>query len=306
MSTRGKVWRHEPRSKGLFDNSNSRLIRSFAEWDLLGAFQKRVMLRTMGIPPSLYKYRGIPPSSDSTGRRRLEDLLVENKLWLATASSFNDPFEGRVDYVVPYRGAQLRQAMEHKYRELGFKSGDARRMVKTADVADPSRIVERSRAASVRVLETIGICALGTNPSSPLLWAHYADNHRGLCAQLRPSHDLRALLANEVEYNDDYPVADDMFGSVEDRTLIPFLRKSLDWAYEEEWRIVAQDEPNTFRHFNPVAMSAVILGMRTSDADKTYILELMEERCRRFGVKPVVYQAEASQHKYRIVVRGLR
>ena len=67
----------------------------------LDAFQKRVMLRRMGIPPSLYKYQGIPPSSDPTGRRRLEELLVENKLWLATASSFNDPFEGRVDYVVP-------------------------------------------------------------------------------------------------------------------------------------------------------------------------------------------------------------
>ena len=126
MAARGKVRRHAPRSQGLFDKSNSRLIQSFAEWDPLDAFQKRVKLRRMGIPASLYKYRGIPPSSDSTGRRRLEDLLVENKLWLATASSFNDPFEGRVDYVVPYRGAHLRQAMERKCGD-GIRASKAQR-----------------------------------------------------------------------------------------------------------------------------------------------------------------------------------
>jgi len=75
--------------------------------------------------------------------------------------------------------------------------------------------------------------------------------------------------------------------------------------YKEELRIVAQDE-RTFRHFNPLAMSEVILGMRTPNADKTYVLELTEEPLRRFGVEPVVYQAEASPHKYRIVVRRLR
>jgi len=67
MSARGKVRRHAPRSKGLFDKSNSRLIQSFAEWDLLDAFQKRVMLRRMGIPRSpftsigAFRRRQTPP-----------------------------------------------------------------------------------------------------------------------------------------------------------------------------------------------------------------------------------------------------
>ena len=259
----------------------------------------------MGMPRSLYKYRTVPKPEETLGRRHLEDLLLDNRLWLGTVFGFNDPFEGQADYVVHERGTDLRHALERKYRELGFTSQGAREMVNTEDVADPTRIERKARAGNRTVLQSIGICALGTNPSSPLMWAHYAHNHTGICVQLRPVMDLWALLAHPVEYSDTYPVLDDILQPTESRNTLPIMRKSSDWAYEEEWRIVGQDQPNTHRSFAPAALGAVILGMRISEADKAYVLGLMDERLRRYGVRPIIYQAGAARHQYRVDIRRL-
>jgi len=301
-----RVKRGPSRNAGLFQQSKRGVDRTLGVWERIAPFQRRVLLKKMGMPRSLYKYRAIPAVDDTLGRARLEDFLLENRLWLGTVAGFNDPFEGRADYVVHERGVNLRQALERKYRELGFNSQDARSKVDSADVADPTRIEDRARAGNLVVLESIGVCALGTNPSSPLMWAHYAHNHTGLCVQLRPVMDLAALIAHPVEYSDTYPVLSDVLKPVKSRDVLPILRKSTHWAYEEEWRIVAQEEPNSHRAFAPAAMGAVILGMRITDADKAYVLSLMDERRQRYGMRPMVYQAIAAKQRYRLEIRRLR
>lgn len=302
-----KLTRRKPsRNAELFAKSHQAMDRMWAVWDRVDAFERRVLLKQMGVPRSLYKYRAIPMPADTVGRRHLEDFLVDNRLWLGTVAGFNDPFEGPADYVVHERGAELRRALERKYVDLGFVSQAAKAKVNSADVADPTRLEQKARAGNLTVLGDIGVYALGTNPSSPLMWAHYAHNHTGICVQLRPVMDLRALLAQPVEYSDIYPVLDDLLKPGESRNVLPIMRKSSDWAYEEEWRIVAHDEPNSYRAFAPQAMGAVILGMRVRDHDRAYVLGLMDERERRYGVRPVLYEAAPARQRYRVEIRRLK
>lgn len=302
-----KSMKRGPSRAGLLHQQSSQgLAQTLALWQRQRPFQQRVLLKKMGMPRSLYKYRAIPTADNLVGRARLEDFVLNNRLWLGTVSAFNDPFEGRADYVVPYRGAELRQALERKFRELGFSNQDAKLKVNSADVADPTRIEERARQGNLRLLETVGVCALGTNATSPLLWAHYAHDHTGICVQLRPVMDLAALIAHPVEYSNTYPILSDVLEPAESRQVLPIMRKSSDWAYEEEWRIVALDEPNTHRPFAPQAMAAVILGMRISAADKAYVLAMMDERERRYGARPIVYAAMAAKRRYRVEIRRLR
>jgi len=279
---------------------------TLAIWERLPLFQRRLFLRKMGMPRSFYKYRTIPDVSDATGRARLEDLLLNNRLWMGTVLTFNDPFEGQADYVVPYRGAELRRAFERKYREMGFSSEAAKMKVNSADVADPKRLEQRARDGNLKILGTVGVCALATNARSALLWAHYTREHTGICVLLRPVMDLRALIAHKVEYSDTYPIQNDLLEPAEKRKNVPIMRKSKVWEYEAEWRIVALSAPNTHRSFAPEAMGAVILGMRISDADKAYVLDLMDERQRLYGIQPVVYAATAAQQRYRVDIRRLR
>lgn len=300
------IKRKPSRNAQLFQQSRRAIDRTLGVWDRIDPFQRRVLLKQMGSPRSLYKYRALPAVDDTLGRQRLEEFMVENRLWLGTVSGFNDPFEGKADYVVRERGPALRRALEHKYVELGFNSQAAKAKVDSADVADPTRIENRARAGNRTVLDAIGVCALSTNASSPLMWAHYARNHTGICVQLRPVMDLAALLAHPVECSDTYPVLDTILEPTGSGSVVPIMRKSTDWAYEEEWRIVAQDEPNSHRAFAPAAMGAVILGMRISDADKAYVLSLMDERQRRYGMRPIVYRATGAKQRYRVEIRRLR
>ncbi|MGN6320333.1 MAG: hypothetical protein ACTHNE_01285 [Dyella sp.] len=83
------------------------------------------------------------------------------------------------------------------------------------------------------------------------------------------------------------------------------LRKSPDWAYEEEWRLVSQGRASFYQSFSPVAMGAVILGMCISDADRAYVPDLMDQRERRYDVRPVIYQAERHPRRYRIRFKRL-
>lgn len=268
-------------------------------------FRRRLMLRQAGLPRSLYKYRALPPESDQAGRERFEQLLLHNQLWMSKVEAFNDPFEGQATYEVPYVGVALRQQWERKFRHMGFTSAQARAMVKSDDVARPERLAVRGQRALDIVLSKMGMCALSANPTSPLLWAHYAQSHTGVCVQLNPAADLDALLPTMVEYSEEYPVLRDILEPPEQRKVLPFLRKSLDWAYEREWRLIEQGRANFLRAFKPSAMGAVILGLRMSEADKSYVLDLMDQRERAYGVRPVIYQAHRHPRHYRLILKRL-
>lgn len=63
-------------------------------------------------------------------------------------------------------------------------------MVKSDEVAHPERLIARAIHALQTTVAKMGMCALSANPSSPLLWAHYAQSHTGLCVQLQPHQDM--------------------------------------------------------------------------------------------------------------------
>jgi len=246
----------------------------------------------------------LPAATDTQDRGRLEDLLLHNRLWLAAPSTFNDPFDGRSAYDLTLRGTELRKELERLLRRQGMKSEEARRQVRSDVVANPEWFRQQREQHLNLIRNHLGVCALSANPRSPLLWAHYAQDHKGLCVQLRPWADPEALVAHQVEYRNDYPVMQDFDRAATGRdAMLPFLRKSTDWAYEEEWRLVEPERPNTPQPFNAGAMTGVIFGMRMTKADKAYVCELMEERQRRYGVKPKLYQAVAAARAYRVVIR---
>lgn len=256
------------------------------------------------FPRRLYKYRSVPAATDVDGRHRLEALLLDNALWLADPDSFNDPFDGKSAFDLTLRGPALRQGLERLARRQGMTSAKARKWVSSAVVANP-RWLEAQLTRNMEVMRhQLGVCALSQEPRNPLLWAHYANDHRGLCVQLDLRADLDALVAHPVEYQDEFPVLRDLDRDPDDqRAMLPFLRKSTDWAYEKEWRIVAPDYPNTVRVFAPAALSAVILGMRMTDDDRAYIHGLMDQRKARFGQRPQMFQAVAASRAYRVRIQ---
>jgi Protein of unknown function (DUF2971) len=115
------------------------------------------------------------------------------------------------------------------------------------------------------------INCLSARSDSQLMWGHYADHHRGVCLEF----DVRTpdfSLAIQVDYNAAYP----NFSLVDDSDLSPFHTKSSDWAYEQEYRLIAQEESEALRpgtlmtrdgffQFSECALVSVIIGASASD-----------------------------------------
>ena len=97
--------------------------------------------------------------------------------------------------------------------------------------------------------QKMGVFSLSKDPKGILMWAHYADAHRGICVGIKPQFKVllekgRTLngfpkevlypLRNEYPVIDVYPTDDDAKKSM--------LSKSIDWKYEKEWRLILAEE----------------------------------------------------------------
>jgi Protein of unknown function (DUF2971) len=136
--------------------------------------------------------------------------------------------------------------------------------------------------------QTYRIYCLTAQPASQLMWSHYADHHRGVCLEF----DVRTrdfCSATEVKYSATYP----NFRLDDDTDLSPFYTKSSDWAYEEEYRLVAQEADKALGsgtlmtrddgmfQFSEGALVSVIMGSSLDEANKREI----EALCRAAGVQ---------------------
>lgn len=87
-----------------------------------------------------------------------------------------------------------------------------------------------------------GILSLTETPDNLLMWSHYGDSHKGVVLGFDEAHPFfrgaeivpGLSRLNRVEYNQKRPV---LSPSTQNNPRI-FLRKSPEWAYEREWRLV--------------------------------------------------------------------
>ena len=133
------------------------------------------------------------------------------------------------------------------------------------------------------------------------MWGHYADHHRGVCLEFNArTRDFSS--ATEVNYNANYPT----YRLDADKDLSPFFTKSADWAYEEEYRLVAQEASEALGsgtlmthddgmfQFSEVALVSVIIGSSATDTTRREITDLAR------GSGTLVRTATRLPHRYEL------
>jgi hypothetical protein len=119
-------------------------------------------------------------------------------------------------------------------------------------------------------IERRGIYCLTPDPLCPLMWAHYAASHTGICLEFHISN-LLFLRAQGVDYQVDYPeiLTEDMY-TIETVEKI-LLTKSECWRYEQEFRILAspdlpEDNPvrlhDGYLKLQPLSLMSIIVGCK--------------------------------------------
>ncbi|HBG77785.1 MAG TPA: hypothetical protein DDW84_02895 [Phycisphaerales bacterium] len=241
----------------------------------MGTEKKKIeQLRT------LFKY-----VSDSP--KIIDDIFLNHKIRFTQPAALNDPLEFNPAIRFDPEGDNFKR---FKYNEITFPS-----------IHD----WERLNLIEQRI-NNFGMLSLTDNPYSFEMWCHYANGHNGILIEFnipdksKPTLQLIEgvnLRAHKVKYVRDYMINMDRlyqggnsipFHKIRDAI---FLRKTLHWRYEREYRIIRQlTECDTYKppaqrtsyrdrdglYLFPLSLnciSSIIFGINTSQELKRKIIK---------------------------------
>lgn len=259
-------------------------------------------------PRRVYKFRAFSG--------RVLDMLVADRLYFADPADFNDPLDSRpnVEVDIPFDELEniLRRLFEQrtkaemttaasslKYRgpktidHIGHhsrKRADSFINEIRCNADNPAHEVDNPpHFLIVHYLEDEllqrydrGIVSFGARATCPLMWSHYGDQHRGICAGYSVPNDTASSL-NKIDYGgrrnvkaSDVAVMDhdqDARRRVDNAVL---LSKARSWSYEREWRLIGRRGVQD----SPLELEEVIFGIRCDAALKYTIVKALENRPR--------------------------
>ncbi len=224
----------------------------------------------------------------------------------------NDPFDCNPFFVESSAGDLVKA-----YRDLGIttlispESEDPRlprgrlrkKGLKTkyaVNYANVKRVMPAMRSVPARLRGEARIICLSETWDNPLMWAHYADSHRGIVLgydfleeyvhiaeddpplaieydEARPKISMADLLCwfHSENLNEEQKLqADAAFSAY-------VLRKPKDWAYEMEWRIQKRWQGvDRYSSVPCLKLAEVLVGARVSDCHLDKIKEILNGRVR--------------------------
>jgi hypothetical protein len=162
---------------------------------------------------------------------------------------------------------------------------------KYSELNDPFEGIYVNQSCNIAVdalIQTLRVCCFSERNDNLLMWAHYADNHRGICLEYDIPDDVHEKTFMQIIYGESqpilkkvevFPAGDPNAGklSLKKEDVAVFLTKSADWAYEREWRTLRITDKLFEKgelHTIPGKLSAVYFGLRTDEAAKKIICRL--------------------------------
>ena len=168
----------------------------------------------------------------------VDHILPERRMKLSRFSELNDPFELKAHSLVEKDMRRLTEVLERDY------------------------------------FSRKGVHCFSDNWRSPVMWAHYAEKHHGICLGFDIPDDDSDPLVRAVQYRTGraqitLDPAKELLGLTQEFIHMLIYTKAKEWEYEREWRIIAnlhhQDEATGFYfvNFGPqLILREVILGCR--------------------------------------------
>ena len=253
-------------------------------------------------PKKLYRYR---PASYGKCNNNLDLAAIKDeKIWFSRPKNFNDPFDCQFDYDIKSIASSLLR-----------KDADLMRLY--SDSIEDKMTIEEAINESVETNKTdfykqiallkqnVAVACFCEKNDSILMWGHYADCHKGICIEYN-LHDFPKELSftpMPVLYSKKTAI---FRGDISDDIIHEFyikslLTKSLDWAYEKEWRIVrnkaacGEDWKEKGALLKSVKPTAFYLGCEAEDR----IINDMKKIAKDLNCP--LYQMKKAEWEYRLV-----
>lgn len=231
-----------------------------------------------------------------------KDFFDNFLLKISRFGEFNDPFE-----MVP--GDLMLSLPETEAAEL---------LSQCHALSDPDHYLECYLNMSAGVRSSLGVVCFSERNDNLLMWAHYANNHDGICIELEAKPDLFSWghdesnnlnfpptnkhrykncgVLTKVKYSRDRPLFMDP-AELEHETESWFT-KSEDWAYEQELRVLIpldnaiRRDDMFFCAIDKQCIKSIILGCQMDSEEKKEVHAI----CSKLGI--AVKESFISSSKY--------
>ncbi|MGK4568192.1 DUF2971 domain-containing protein [Flavobacterium sp. 3HN19-14] len=261
------------------------------------------------IPKIIYKYRNWDDENH-------QKVLKENSLFCASANLFNDPFDCKIykNHFLLDSNEKLNQYVEDSISEhkdwliennRNFDVEKANLKRKLQNISQYQ--LEHEKIEDSYTNDFLGVVSFSGRWDSILMWSHYANYHQGFCIGFNEFTLRNSRLfgkGGNVIYTKDFPVFDPLNNDLNAALFKPFY-KSLEWKYEEEYRMMNiyfdmfPKKPNRIVTFQDEHIEEIILGLNISTKTKNEIIEIAKDR--NFPV----YQIEKVPFKFEISRRKI-
>lgn len=206
--------------------------------------------------------------------------LKEKTFKFTNPDNFNDPFDCNMAILKFSRTEESIRDYEEALNGHNLSRTEKRELLNKFKNSYP----EFKKVYTHVVKEKInasGVTCFSKLYNNTLMWSHYADHHKGVCLEFNASLDPREVLEDvEVDMiaNVNYNRTDKINYNADKKTAIIdlFTRKSTDWRYEKEVRIVLINKKEVLK-FNKKFLTGIILGCRIDKAEKRSILKIIHE-----------------------------
>ncbi len=259
------------------------------------------------LPDVLYKFR--PLFSDKDWQHAIE-LIQKQEIRFPSTDKFNDPFEGHVSLLVPPGHHSAEEWAKKITAKYSSGNSATRREQGRKAMASVKRGFEIN--APLSGLMAIGVCCLMDGAESLLAWAHYASGHKGVAFGFRTNvNGLENLFSHalRVEYVATKPRTNIVQDRASESSGTGILTKAECWAYEKEWRILADPavpdslargaRANGAGRFDPEDLVEVRFGVNMSDADKCRLADIVTGA----GLQPKFLEATLHPTKFELVFK---
>jgi hypothetical protein len=250
---------------------------------------------------------------------RAIQILSTNSIYLPSPKQLNDPFEFSAKIKQDFTEKERKEILDIVSKTRLQLSEE--QLNKTSDRREEMARTEfYTYVASLELkgilgylCEFSGVTCLTAHYDDPLLWAHYADSHKGVClvfnrlANECPLIDdaLPVIYSNDLVELDflEYLKQTELF---EDSIERLFYTKHSKWAYENEWRFVIPStrslaEKERTVYFHPSNLCKIILGDRISDEHRNTLRQIGSKRKEVFIVVQAKIRDDAYGLQYKII-----
>lgn len=275
---------------------------------------------------TLYKYMA-PPGATQFSATNLASILHDGQIRLASSQEVNDPFE----YFPHVSGEPTAEGIFNVIERIKNRPDSGNLVTeelrkgfvqRTGRFSRPDDIDKETfqqlsdivRRFTSTQLQTVGFISLTTNPSSVLMWAHYAQNHSGVCIGWDANKSEFPGHALQVRYSEDRPeipiqkFLENEMQMDRETTFSMLNTKSSDWSYEQEWRYFGasiRDREVTrgggYVDFEKSHIKSIAFGLHTTEETKAFIMEQIKD----YEKKPQIFQARRSDVTFDVELQNI-